>query len=524
MRKLGYRGGKWGIYLRAPDLYFEIVAKYGDALVPFGQMAQVRYAVKSGCDPFFFPLDITGTALKEESDPEAFRRRYRCLRAEAAKGKVRVVRAGDGSEHPIEAKFLGTVFVPEDDIKNILLAPEQNRQRILWLNKAKSELKGTHVLDYLKYGQRENFGEGEVVPDKPTCQARPNHWYDLTASEGTRLLMPKGQQYGNIVFYAPEPFLCNSRVYNLTAPVPILEKAFAAILNSTLAALWRCLYGRALGREGAADIMVVDVKMMPVPDPRRASPKLVKQLEDALDAMGGRQIQPFLETAFAQCDSSKRAKAMENDPVRLPPELESPDRQQLDEAVLELIGVQSTVQRRKLRQRLYEEVALFYRQVRILELQAMENRRRAKKGKVASVRDVAAEILESIEPAQLRHFPADFLPAGEPLENVELPEGKAVLYDPHDFYDAKSLSVGQQKLTFRHRAQAELAKLHCDLDRRGFVRLPVSEESCAKMINAWQAYLATMRETLEPLSRERTEDVERMEAILVELVRLLGAA
>ena len=238
--------------------------------------------------------------------------------------------------------------------------------------------------------------------------------------------------------------------------------------------------------------------------------------------MGQRQILPFLETAFAQCDSSKRGLAMANDPVVLPPELESSDRQELDDAVLELIGVRNKDKRKKLRERLYQEVVLFYRQVRMLELQAMENRRRAKKSRIASARDVAAEIFDSVEPTLLKHFPDDFLPADEPLETVELPEGKVMIYGRDDFYDSKSVLVGKEKLNFRHRAQAELAKFHCDLERRGFVKLPVSEDGCSRVINAWNSYAREMGQIFEPLAAERTEEAERVGAILLELQRLLA--
>jgi len=51
----GYLGGKWGVYLRAPDLYFQLMEKYGDQFAPLGAIAEVRYGFKSGCDNYFCP-------------------------------------------------------------------------------------------------------------------------------------------------------------------------------------------------------------------------------------------------------------------------------------------------------------------------------------------------------------------------------------------------------------------------------------------------------------------------------------
>lgn len=53
------------------------------------------------------------------------------------------------------------------------------------------------------------------------------------------------------------------------------------------------------------------------------------------------------------------AERMKNDPIQLPWELRQQDRQDLDDAVLELIGVADPKERVELKQRLYEEVTLF---------------------------------------------------------------------------------------------------------------------------------------------------------------------
>jgi hypothetical protein len=151
----------------------------------------------------------------------------------------------------------------------------------------------------------------------------------------------------------------------------------------------------------------------------------------------------------------------------------------------------------------------------------MENRRRAQKGKAASPREVAREIFEALEPALIRRFPESFLPDGETLETIELPDGRAKLFDEHDFYDAKSLAVGTHKLALRHRAQAQLAKLYCDLHRPGFVQLPLSEKSCVLMQKNWGKYYAEMQTVFRRFAAERTEDEDRLETIIAELNRLL---
>ena len=54
-----YGGGKWGKYLRAPNLYFQIREQWGERFVPIGELATIRRGITSGCDAFFMPRDVS---------------------------------------------------------------------------------------------------------------------------------------------------------------------------------------------------------------------------------------------------------------------------------------------------------------------------------------------------------------------------------------------------------------------------------------------------------------------------------
>ena len=54
-----YRAGKWGRYVRAPDIYFDIMRRFGKRFVALGEIAAIRFGVKTGCDAFFMPKDMT---------------------------------------------------------------------------------------------------------------------------------------------------------------------------------------------------------------------------------------------------------------------------------------------------------------------------------------------------------------------------------------------------------------------------------------------------------------------------------
>src|SRR5436309_12286796 len=58
-----YGGGKWGRYLRAPDFYFEIMREFGHRFVRAGDVATIKSGIKSGCDNFFMPRDVSDELL-----------------------------------------------------------------------------------------------------------------------------------------------------------------------------------------------------------------------------------------------------------------------------------------------------------------------------------------------------------------------------------------------------------------------------------------------------------------------------
>ena len=95
-----YRAGKWGRYVRAPDVYFDIMRRYGSRFVPLGEIAKVRFGVKTGCDAFFMPKDVTAAMLAKLKTDRAFRERT----GGAPERTWR--RAGCGSSRPAMAAFI----------------------------------------------------------------------------------------------------------------------------------------------------------------------------------------------------------------------------------------------------------------------------------------------------------------------------------------------------------------------------------------------------------------------------------
>ena len=101
-----YAAGKWGRYLRAPDLYIELMERFKNRFVPMGELVEIRRGITSGCDAFFMPKEVTELALAVYKDEKEFRKAVGIPRGQVVSGKVRIVQDGAGTYHPIEPEYI----------------------------------------------------------------------------------------------------------------------------------------------------------------------------------------------------------------------------------------------------------------------------------------------------------------------------------------------------------------------------------------------------------------------------------
>lgn len=178
-----YAAGKWGRYVRAPDFYFEVMGEFGSRFVPLGEIAEIRRGITSGCDAFFMPHDITKSALESAQADAEFKKRFGLARESVTRGEIKIIRAGDGSEHPVEAKYIAPEFHSLRDFQSCVVRTSDCERVILLVKEPLSALGGTWVGRYLRYGETHTFESRKSnpvpVPRRSTCAAR-DPWYDLT--------------------------------------------------------------------------------------------------------------------------------------------------------------------------------------------------------------------------------------------------------------------------------------------------------------------------------------------------------
>lgn len=343
-----YRAGKWGRYIRAPNFYFEMLQRFGKRFAALGEIASVRFGVKTGCDAFFMPKDITlETLALYESDSDFRQHANGSPRKDVESGKLRIIQAGDGSIHPIEKRFLAPEVHSPMELDRPLVRAADLSHVILLVGESfdKLKLKAPWVYRYLLYGTTATFASSKSkpvpVPKRSTCLTR-DPWYDLTSLARPGIVFwPMAQQYRHIIPWNPEGLVCNHRFFDI-APLrlsPVECDALVAILNSTLVGLFKNFYGRYTGMEGSLDTEVIDVKLIEIPSPQGILPDIANRLIDAFRRMTRREIGRLVEEQMMGCHTPERAKKLASGALVLSSELQQSDRWDLDDAVFELLGV-----------------------------------------------------------------------------------------------------------------------------------------------------------------------------------------
>jgi type I restriction-modification system DNA methylase subunit len=498
-----YTGYKWGIFLRAPQIFFTLLERGGKRFVPLGQLANVKFGLKSGCDKFFFPFDVTSEAVSQEITEREFTERYGIKRRET--NRLRIIRAGDGSVHLIEAKYLEPEIHGLMDVSSVGLSREQLDRSVVMIPTGFPKKDG-YARKYIKWGEKERCDEGS------TCQSRINDdrdWFDLTGRRRGEIIWSKLQQYRHVVAYNPESLICNCNLYDVFVSDSVDEKHLCAVLNSTVIVIMKFLFGSQMGREANQVTEIFDAKMMLVPDPRYATASVRRRLESALNSMRERHAMPMVDV-----DSTETSWTGE---------LALADRQQLDDAVLELLGVSDKKERESLRAELYEEVTKLYRQLRVAEREMQRHRSaNARQGR-ATAQSIAAEIWDSLDTHPDYRTPLDFIPPRARTETFDLPtEGRAHII-PRNMFQPDSVRIGNTLLELGDPLRCAFVKRLSQVGVSGSVRVPLQPEHCSNALNQYQAYTDETNAEFQRRAAAYTSEEPMQERIVRELWRKLRA-
>lgn len=513
MEALDYGGGKWGRYLRAPDFYFEIMREFSHRFTRMGDIATIKFGIKSGCDAFFMPRNVSAELLAENPSNTEWNilpLMKRCKRSEVEDGKVVIVKCGDNTLHPIESEFVRPEVHSPMQLDRPIVSPEHTDKVVLWVNQPLKELKGTYVHEFIIWGSKQTFpskkSKSVPVPKRPTCASR-KLWYNLTGLEPGIGFWPMTQKYRHIITWNPYRLPCNHRLFDIHALELSADKqsAFMSILNSTLVSLFKHFYGRYAGSEGTLDTEIVDTLMLEIPSPVHAPKELCKRLTHALERISQREVTHLVEQEFLDCHTEAEMNELLTKPLGLPLELQREDRRELDLLVFELLGVQSVKRREELVDRLYRETSLYYRSQRVQDIQSTINRSQGGgQGKVSPL-NLALGAWEELETEWQQPLVLWLEEQSHQAKTVELPDGEVRLPDAHNFFEATTVYFGKKPAVAHvcdNRAEAELIVSIAQAGLRGPVSIPATERECQQVAQSLEKRLTDAQAKFGELAQQ----------------------
>ncbi len=317
--------------------------------------------------------------------------------------------------------------------------------------------------------------------------------------------------------------MCRSSKQIIT---PCLLSALVAVLNSTLVGLFKTFYGRFAGTAGNLKTEVVDVRMLEVPNPQGVTKEVSDRLAVALKSMMKRDVGRLVEEQLMDCHSPERARAIGEGPLVLSEELQRDDRRQLDDAVFELLGVTSAKKRRVFVDRLHEETARHFRQIRVVEIQKMEQRTAAatKKFRPDALAADAWDAFQGDKDVPIPQW-LDQQPGAK--HQVTIPFDSPVqLAEASHMYDSQTVYFGKDKqvsLDLNSRDEAELVYVLAKAGVHGVVSLPKVRANAQTVCTSIEARLNDATASFRPLAASRTNNEKVQEQVVDEtIIRRLG--
>jgi len=249
---------------------------------------------------------------------------------------------------------------------------------------------------------------------------------------------------------------------------------------------------------------VVDVKMMLVPNPCMANVGVNKRLMTAFASLSKRDIHHAIDVDGAEKGGWTG-------------ELAKPDRQELDDAVLELLGIADASERRVLRDELYHAITSMYRSIRIAEKDMQKKQSQSTRRGRATVHSITEEAWESFDLKPLFKTPLSFIHSSDG-QSLNLPEGKAKILSAN-LLETAAVSIGTWTKDMKDIARAKFVKALSDDGIVGGVCIPNDAAICATAIEKYEQYKESVDQQLASTVARYTADEKMQERVIRELRR-----
>ena len=432
-----YTGSKWGKYLRAPEIFFKILEKGKEKLVPLKEIADVRFGIKTGANEFFY---LTEEEIKDKGIEKEF--------------WMHKDEKGEWAPNYIikSSKECKSITVKQKDLKF----------RVLMIHKEKKALNKTSVLMWIKKGEQQGFHL------RPTCASRGGRWFDLGIWEKPDFVWSDAY---NIRFavYETQNTWGDKRFFFITVHNKKDYDIVLAFLNSTIIPLLIEISGITNLGEGAVYTNVYWLKMLGVPTHKIISNV---KLSSVFEKLKRREVLSIFEEL-----GSASPGEVSLDKVK-------PDRRELDKIIMgDILGLTDN-----------EQLEVYRAVVDLVRSRIEKAKSFGKKGKIKEGLDVellTRTIKEKLGDKLLGHFYSEKILGQKNLKTVKLfhptpltsplaKGGKGGVEIKNELFGWR-LSSGKDHIDCQSEAEAEYLKIWLESGIEE-VKVPKDESYISKIL------------------------------------------
>jgi hypothetical protein len=156
---------KWGQFLKAPQIYFDLMEKGEKYFAPLKNQADVKYGIKTGCNDFFILKDITQKADDKQLQSVVNNIKNLSTIDQVEEEDLRLMKNGFNELWLIEGKFLFPMLTSPKDVKSYIVDSSTLHYKLLSSDIGKNELRNNYpyLYEYIKFGEKKNINRNSSI-------------------------------------------------------------------------------------------------------------------------------------------------------------------------------------------------------------------------------------------------------------------------------------------------------------------------------------------------------------------------
>lgn len=440
---------KWGVNIRAPQVYFDILEKCKNKFITLEKIAELQRGVTTGINEFFH--------LDEE--------------------RIK--------HWKIEKEFFAPIVTSPKEVDRLIIEPKEIEFKLFLCHKTKAELlreKKQGALSYIEWGEQQTtkekggYKKGGIDFSEVASVSNRKIWYDMGERKAGDFAI---NRFIRERFFFPinsAKVLLGDVVFEGKFKNKNDAELYMALLNSTLVFLFVDISSRFSMGDGFLTFYGPDIAELLIPDAKAIFDKYKKEILEAFDELLKRPIKVISE------------------------EVKMKDRQKFDSLVLESLGLDS----KKYLPLIYDSL------VNLVKERQNLGATRKKTRQIKVERDenrLKEEVIKEIMPDGPKQFPEEFFGVGlkyDQFKEISVPKEPLKL---GDFFLGSQEVISDNGFVYKAQSEDEAKYVvYAQKPNSFIVKIPKQGTTIIKTVSDYERYLKKLKNQLFKTFFERTLD------------------